>query len=110
VQGMEISLDAFVSWLCSHEFEIVGFPGTWFDAPLARWLSELTGHTYGVDGKLYGRASCDSCRWRLLPQWAEVFSAWVELYAYRPLTGYEALEVLAHVELAFVPIGVNRFS
>jgi hypothetical protein len=31
-----------------------------------------------------------------------------ELYAYRPVTGYEAQEVRTHVELVSVPIGVRR--
>jgi hypothetical protein len=105
MQLVEISLDVFVSWLCSHEHEVVGFPGKWFDAPLARWLSEMTGHVFGVDGKWYGRASSEYSRWRLLPLWAEVFCAWAESCTYRPMTGLEALEVLAHVELVVVSMG-----
>jgi len=108
VQGLEMNVDVFCSWLCERESQVVGHPGKWFDAPLARWLSEMTGHVYGIDGNLYGRASCEYCRWRLLPRWAEVFSLWVESYAHRPVTGYEALDVLARVELAFSPVGMKR--
>jgi len=46
-----------------------------------------------VDGWVYGRASCAYHCWRLLPRWAEVL-------AFRPVTGYEALVLLASVELA----------
>jgi len=108
MQLVEISLDAFVSWLCSHEHEVVGVPGKWFDAPLARWLSEMTGHVFGVDGKWYGHALSEYARWRLLPLWAEVFCVWMESRVYRPMTGREALEVLAHVELALAPIDVRQ--
>jgi hypothetical protein len=108
MQLVEISLDVFVSWLCSHEHEVVGFPGKCFDAPLARCLSEMTCHVFGVDGKWYGRASSESCRWRLLLLWAEVFCAWAESRAYRPMTGREALEVLAHVELEVVSMSVRQ--
>jgi hypothetical protein len=105
---VEISLDAFCSWVCSHECDVVGHPGSWFDSPLARWLSELSGHIYGMDGRLYGRASCDDERWQVLPYWAEVFSVWVESCPAQPMTGYEALLVLARVELALRPFGATR--
>jgi hypothetical protein len=45
-----ISLEAFCAWLCAHEHEVVGRSGTWFQGPLARWLSDLLGGVYGVDG------------------------------------------------------------
>lgn len=108
LQRVEISLDRFVSWLCSHEDDVVGVPGTCFDAPLARWLSEMTGHVFEVDGKWYGRASSEYGRWRLLPRWAEVFSGWMESHAYWPLTGRETLDVLAQVELMLSPMGVRQ--
>lgn len=108
MQLVEISLDEFVSWLCLHEDEVIGLSGKCFDAPLARWLSEMTGHVFGVDGKWYGRASSESCRWRLLPLWAEVFCVWTESRAYRPITGIEALEVLAHVELVLCQSKIDR--
>jgi hypothetical protein len=104
---VEISLDAFVSWLCLHEDEVIWLSGKCFDAPLARWLSEMTGHVFGVDGKWYGRALSEYCRWRLLPLWAVVFCVWTESRAYRPITGIEALEVLAHVELVVGSNGVS---
>jgi len=95
-----IELDAFVSWLCLHERECVGCLGTWYDSPLARYLSEVTGHVFGADGRFYGRASSDYRYWLLLPRWAEVFTSWTESLAYRPVTGSEVVEVLACVELA----------
>ena len=99
MQCVEISLDTFVSWLCSHEDVVVGVPGTCFDAPLARWLSMMTGQVFGVDGKWYGRALSECRRWRLLPRWAVLFCIWAESRTSRPLTGREALDVLAQVEL-----------
>jgi hypothetical protein len=36
----------------------------------------------------------------LLPRWAVLFSSWLETVTYLPVTGLEALEVLARVELA----------
>ena len=69
-------LDSFCSCLCEHEHEVVGRSGMTYHCPLALWLSERSGHTYGVDGRVYGRASCAYHCWRLLPRWAEVFVAW----------------------------------
>jgi len=39
--------------------------------------------------------------WQLLPRWAELFASWLENVAAAPVTGWQALEVLAQVELAF---------
>jgi hypothetical protein len=96
-------LDAFITWLCRSENEVVGYLGTWFHSPLARYLSEVTGHVCGVDGKRYGRALNDYRRWLLLPRWAELFTVLVESSPYRPVTGYETLLILAQIELALVP-------
>ncbi len=57
MQVSESHLESFSSWLCFHEDDIIGYPGMCFHSPLARWLSEVTGHTYGVDGSVYGRGS-----------------------------------------------------
>lgn len=108
MQLVEISLEAFVSWLCVHEHDVIGLAGKCFDGPLARWLSEMSGHVFGVDGKWYGPASSEYCHWRLLPRWAEVFCMWMESRAYRPITGRGALEVLAHVELVVESKGVRQ--
>jgi hypothetical protein len=69
-------LDSFCTWLCQREHEIVGWPGMVYHCPLAQWLSECSGHIYGVESKVYGRATCAYHCWRLLPRWAEVFVAW----------------------------------
>lgn len=110
MQPLDLSIDAFVSWLCFHEYDEVGRPGIWFQSPLARWLSEVSGHTFGVDGKWYGCASCDDRRWQLLPLWAVVFHEWVESCLHQPITGAEALLILARVELALVPMGTSQPS
>ena len=68
----------------------------------------MTGYVFGVDDKWYGRASSEYGRWRLLPRWAEVFCVWMESRAYRPITGFEALEVLALVELVVGSKGVRQ--
>jgi len=95
-----VELEAFVSWVCLHTGdEVVGSVGTWFDSPLARYLREITGHLYGVDGRRYGCALSDYQRWLLLPRWAELFTAWVESGPRRPVRGDEVLEVLARIEL-----------
>jgi hypothetical protein len=102
---VEVDLDAFVSWLCLHEGdEVVGYVVTWYDSPLARYLKEVTGHLYGVDGQRYGCALHGYRCWLLLPWWAECFTCWVESCPRRPATGYEVLEVLARIELALRPV------
>ena len=105
----EICLDAFVSWLCAREHEVVGSFGRCYDSPLARYLSEMTGHVIGTDGKRYGCALSEYRCWLLLPQWAEVLTSWIEALAYRPVTGSETVEALARVELALRPTG-PRFN
>lgn len=100
---MEISQEAFCAWLCQHEHEEVGRPGTCFHSPLALWLSELCGHVYGVDGHVYGRALHDYQMWRLLPRWAVAFAARTEARALHVLTGQEAFALLADVERMFMP-------
>lgn len=97
----ELSLDAFLTWLCQREDDLVGCPRSCYHAPLACWLSEFLGDgVYGVDGAWYGRALHDTRSWRLLPRWAVLFSSCLESMAARSVTGLEALDVLARVELA----------
>jgi hypothetical protein len=100
LQLYENDLDAFCQWLCECEHAIVGRPGMIFHCPLARWMSEITGHIYGVDERVYGRACTPYRCWLLLPRWAEVFVAWSESVAFRPITGVQALMILAGVEMA----------
>jgi hypothetical protein len=97
-------LDAFVSWLCEHEIDVVGQSGTWFHSPLAEWLFSLTGHVYGVEAQAYGRACMSPTCWASLPLWAQRFSARLEARAFRPVTGAEALLVLAEVERTLAAI------
>ena len=98
---MGVELEAFVSWVCLHTpDEVMGYVGTWLDSPLARYLSEVTGHLVGTEGRRYGWALSDYQRWLLLPRWAELFTAWVESCPRRPVKGDEVLEVLASIELA----------
>ena len=93
----------FGAWLVLHEQENVGCPLRWFESPLARWLSEVTGHVYGVDGDLYGRACWEACYWLPLPTWARLFVAWVESHTVLAMTGEQAFLLLARVEMALTP-------
>jgi len=104
MQVSESHLESFSSWLCFHEDDIIGYPGMCFHSPLARWLSEVTGHTYGVDGSVYGRGSSAMCQWRILPRWAVMFQDRIEVVAFRPMTGGDALDVLARVEMTLTTL------
>ena len=103
MQSVTVDLEAFVAWLCSHEHDCVGYLGTWYHSPLARWLFERTGHVFGADGKRYGCALSDYRCWLLLPRWAEAFTLLVESSPYLPVTGIETLLILAQIELALMP-------
>ncbi len=96
--SLDMSLEAFCTWLCQREHEVVGRPGTCFHSPLALWLSERFGHVYGVDDNLYGRALHDPCVWRVLPRWAVAFVARTEARSLHVLTGQEAFALLADIE------------
>ena len=98
---LRLSKSAFCAWLCLHEHEVFDRPGSWFHCPLARWLSDLTGHVYGVDRGRYGRAYLDECYWLPLPPWAQAFHARLEARGSAPITAYDAFVTLASVELAF---------
>ena len=96
----DVCIEAFSNWLVSHEHEVVGYTGRCFDSPLARWLSDLAGHLYGVDEGRNGRALWEDCYWRPLPRWAHVFSRWLEAPVPEMVTGRQAFGALACVELA----------
>lgn len=97
---VELRVEDFGSWLCRHEWDCVGQPLLCFQSPLALWLSEVTGHVYGVDGLRYGRALWDGCCWLELPRWAQVFAMRLEQVSASVVMGYQAFAVLAHVEMA----------
>ena|SRR5436305_8699636 len=96
-----IEQDDFVSWLCERETEVTGYTGTRFGSPLVEWLSDLARCQCTIENALCGWMSFDcQWRWRALPVWCVRFQQRVDGYAFRPLTGFEALDLLAHVELA----------
>ena len=99
----DVCLDAFCAWLCLHEQDLVGHPFSFYHSPLARWLSECAGYVVGVDSPWFGRALYECQFWRLLPRWAVVFASCLECASKLSVTGLEALEVLARVELALSP-------
>ena len=96
---LALQLDDFCTWLCERETEIVGHTGIWFSDPLSEWLSSLTGHLYGVEGKVSGPAFVDSCRWQYLPMWAQLLALRMEIMLKRTVTGGEVLGLLADIEL-----------
>ena len=98
---MPIEQDDFVTWLCEHETEVTGHAGTRFGSPLVEWLSMLFGYQCTIDDAACGWMSLD-CRWiwLTLPDWGLRFQRRVDGYAFRPLTGAEALDILAGVELS----------
>ncbi|GCE18638.1 hypothetical protein [Dictyobacter kobayashii] len=95
---VDLRLEAFCSWLCERESEVVGYPGIWFNDPLAEWISQQVGRVCGVEGKVYGPAAWDMCRWWWLPLWAQLFVAWTDKYAKRAMTGEQAFAILAEIE------------
>ena len=92
-------LEPFVTWLCERENTDVGYPHRCFDCPLARYLSETTGRLWGVDAPYYGLASVEVSRWAVLPRWARLFVSYTDTTQFTSLTGVQALEVLASIEL-----------
>jgi hypothetical protein len=105
---LEPDVERFVDWLCRREHEVVGYPGTCYRSPLALWLSQQTGHVYGIDEGRYGRASQDFRFWRPLPRWAQAFASWIDTCSATTyvLTGAEAFWVLARVEATLGPLVV----
>jgi hypothetical protein len=97
---LDLGLETFAAWLAIREHEVVGLPHLCFQSPLACWLSEMTGHLYGVDDGKFGWALWDYCYWRSLPRWARLFSCWLEARQAEVVTGQDAFCVLADVELA----------
>ncbi len=94
-----LDIDLFTSWLCEREHEACGHAGMCFHDPLAGFLSFQFGHVYGIDGFLYGPANAAYQQWKLLPYWAKLYVAHMERIAFRPVTGAQALDILADVEL-----------
>jgi hypothetical protein len=97
-----LSMEQFHSWLSAHATTVVGQAGMCFLSPLALWISERMGHLYGTDDLFYGRAVSAYCSWQMLPAWAVRFNARLERIAFRPVTGLEALQELAHIKTTIV--------
>ena len=106
----DIKQEVFCSWLCTHEYTVFAFPASVFRSPLACWLSDVTGHLYGVDGFVYGSALLDERYWKPLPCWAKMLVARLDACAVRPLSGSEVFIILASVEVALVHVGTRQQS
>jgi hypothetical protein len=100
----QLEQDAFVSWLCAREKKIVGQAGTRFGSPLVEWLSTLVGYQCTIENALCGWMSL-GCQWHwlALPTWCVRFQQRIDGYAFRPLNGDEALDILVGLELAGRP-------
>lgn len=101
MDSIPIEQDDFVTWLCERETAISGHAGTRFGSPLVEWLSSLFRSECAIENASCCWMSFD-CRWRWreLPAWSLRFQAKIEGYTFRPLTGLEAFEILASVELS----------
>jgi hypothetical protein len=84
--NITFSMEQFCTWLCEHKTNTVGQAGRCFDAPLARWLSETSGHIYGIDENTYGRATHQWWQWQPLPQWAIAFNQRLEHFNFQVIT------------------------
>ena len=92
--------ELFFLWLVSHETNgVVGYPGRCFHSPLALFFSQQSGCVIGEDGMRYGYAHIDIDRWNMLPRWAQWFALLCERSFGCALSAYEAVEVLAEVEV-----------
>ena len=72
-------------------------PAACFDSPLARWLGEVTGHVYGVDGEKYGRACWEYEQWLPLAWWARLVMARLEAGSSRMLTCSQVMAFVTEV-------------
>jgi hypothetical protein len=94
---LPLAIEPFVDWLCIHEHEVIGTPGTYFNAPLSHYLQEIYGHVYGVQECKYGRACLSETQWSWLPSWAQAFVARAERSAFREMTGEQAFNILVEI-------------
>lgn len=101
ISPANIDLEAFGLWLIEHEGDVFDCTDSHFQCPLARWLTDLGGALYGVDGYTYGAASWDAQHWRELPPWARGFHSRVAtrtLFSSH-IYGRQAFLMLAEVEV-----------
>lgn len=97
----QLRTDSFASWLCQRKKELAGYGGSRFSSPLVEWLSTLVGYQCTVEDSSYGwMLPGGQWLWRPLPTWGLRFQRKMEAYTIRPMTGDEALNILADLELA----------
>jgi hypothetical protein len=94
----DVSLDAFLQFLADRSMHVVGYSGmSFFQNPLAQWLSQSCGCLVSVDTSSYSALS-SCCSWPL-PRWARCLSSWLETCTPMPLTGEMVFAFLAHIEV-----------
>jgi hypothetical protein len=93
----DIQQEAFGAWLQVHREMTFEWPAACFDSPLARWLGEMTGQVYGVDGEKYGRACWEYEQWLPLPWWARLVMARLEAGSSRMLTCSQVMAFVTEV-------------
>ena len=93
---MEVEQEAFQAWLREQGEGVAGY-ARGADCPLAYFLRHLSGGECWVVGGVHAWVMEEQERYEL-PAWAVAFAAGVDhrsLYLGQPVTGLEALEVLA---------------
>jgi hypothetical protein len=95
----DIHQEAFGAWLQVHREMTFEHPAACFDSPLARWLGEMTGYVYGVDGERYGRACWEYEHWLPLPWWARSVMARLDGCSFRVFTCSQVMALVAEVDM-----------
>jgi hypothetical protein len=101
---LDLSLEAFVTWLCEHSQVCVGLLGSWLCSPLVVWLSDACGSACWIDAQCFGRLSSPVrvC----LPDWARLFLLRTDLYGgFVEATGTEVFDILADLEWSSLVTG-----
>ena len=104
----DIQQEAFGAWLQVHREMTFERPAACFDSPLARWLGEVTGHVYGVDGEKYGRACWEYEHWLPLPWWARSVMARLDGCSFRALTCSQVMALVTEVGMVAMVRGFKR--
>lgn len=97
LERLNLSLEAFIEWLCAYEGVAVGRLGSWLCSPLVSWLSDTCGYACWIDHQQFGPlAHTGQTR---LPEWAQTFLSCTERYGgWYEATGVQVFDILADIE------------